>query len=195
VQSEEPAANVEFRWVGLLARAAGTVMHAELERLATLGEAGLVDLPARAGACAAGLREQGIAPREATEMADEIVLRLRELAEDARARWLLFAPHRQAASELRLSGIVDGELRNVVIDRCFIDDAGIRWIIDYKTGRHAGGGLEAFVTREMERYAPQLRLYLALAEGLGPEPTRAGIYFPWLGEFRELAAPPTGMFP
>ncbi len=43
-------------------RASGTVMHAELERLALLGTAGLAGLAAREGACAAGLREQGIAP-------------------------------------------------------------------------------------------------------------------------------------
>jgi hypothetical protein len=186
-QSEEPAPDVEFSWVGPLARAAGTILHAELERLATLGDAGLADLHTRAIACAAGLREHGIAPGQAADMAAEIVQRLRDLAVDSTARWLLFTPHRQAASELGLSGIVDGELRNAVIDRSFVDEAGTRWIIDYKSGRHSGGGLEEFITREMARYGPQLQLYITLAGALGPEPVRAGIYFPWLGEFREFA--------
>ena len=39
---------------------------------------------------------------------------------------------------------------------------------------------------EMERYTPQLRLYARLARGLGPEPVRAALYFPWSGVFREL---------
>ncbi len=111
------------------------------------------------------------------------------IAREERTHWLLFAPHRAAASELRLSGIVNGELRNVVIDRSFIDAGGVRWIVDYKTGMHAGGGLAEFLARELTRYAPQLRLYMQLARGLGPEPVRAALYFPWLGEFQEFAEP------
>jgi ATP-dependent exoDNAse (exonuclease V) beta subunit len=182
---------VEFSWVGPLARAAGTVMHAELERLALLGEAGLAAIEARTAACASALRELGIAPVEANATARDIVQRLGQLAGDARARWLLLTPHRAAASELRLSGIVDGELRNVVIDRSFIDATGVRWIVDYKTGMHAGGGLEEFIARELARYAPQLRLYTALARRLGPEPVQAALYFPWLGELRESPMPAT----
>jgi len=189
--AEAAPAPVEFSWVGPLARAAGTVMHAELERLALLGEAGLAALEARTFACASALRELGIAPAQADATARDIVQRLELLAGEPRARWLLFAPHRGAASELRLSGIVDGELRNVVIDRSFIDADGVRWIVDYKTGMHAGGGLEDFVARELSRYAPQLRLYTTLARRLGTEPVRAALYFPWLGEFREFTAAAT----
>jgi ATP-dependent helicase/nuclease subunit A len=184
--AESARTPVEFSWVGPLARAAGTVMHAELERLALLGEAGLAGIEARTAACAAGLRELGIETEQATGTAHQIVQRLGQLATEQHARWLLFTPHRAAASELRLSGIVDGELRNAVIDRSFIDAAGVRWIVDYKTGRHAGGGLADFVARELARYAPQLRLYMRLAQHLGPEPVRAALYFPWLGELREF---------
>ena len=62
-----------------------------------------------------------------------------------------------------------------------MDAAGTRWIVDYKTGVHAGGGLEEFVARELARYAPQLRLYMALAGELGPQPVRAGLYLPVAG--------------
>jgi hypothetical protein len=60
--------------------------------------------------------------------------------------------------------------------------------VDYKTGGHAGGGLDEFVAREVERYTPQLRLYARLAARLGPEPVRTALYFPWLGVLRELPA-------
>ncbi|HTQ36259.1 MAG TPA: 3'-5' exonuclease, partial [Steroidobacteraceae bacterium] len=99
---EQSQESVEFSWVGPLARAAGTVMHAELERLALLGEAGIADLSHRGEACAAGLREHGIAPAEAAHRARAIVGRLSELVREGSLRWLLFAPHRAAASELRL---------------------------------------------------------------------------------------------
>jgi RecB family exonuclease len=187
-QAEDDAMDVEFSWVGPLARAAGTVLHAELERLATIGEGAIAELPSRVNACAARLREQGIAPDEAAATAGNIVRRLAELAHEPAARWLLFTTHPQAATELRLSGFIDGQLRNAVVDRSFVDAAGTRWIVDYKTGVHAGGGLEEFIARELQRYASQLRHYAALAGELGPEPVRAGLYFPWLGEFRELDA-------
>jgi ATP-dependent helicase/nuclease subunit A len=186
--ADDSRETVEFSWVGPQARAAGTVMHAELERLALLGEAGLANLAARESACAAGLREQGIDAALAVKLARDITRQLALLAQQERARWLLFTPHAEVASELRLSGIVDGELRNVVIDRSFVDAAGTRWIVDYKTGMHAGGGLAEFVARELTRYAPQLRLYATLARQLGPQPVRTALYFPWLAEFREFDA-------
>jgi ATP-dependent helicase/nuclease subunit A len=184
--ASEALAEPEFSWVGPLARAAGTVMHAEFERFATIGAGFGQGIEARQEPCAARLREQGIAPAQAGETAVAIVRQLRKLATDQRVSWLVSESHRQAHSELRLSGIVAGELRNVVIDRSFVDSDGTRWIVDYKTSVHAGGGLEEFLQREMERYAPQLRLYLKLASALGPEPVRAALYFPWLGEFREF---------
>jgi RecB family exonuclease len=177
---------VEFSWVGPLARAAGTVMHAELERLGRLGVAAIEDLPQRAAVCAARLRELGIAPDAARASAAALIARLADLVQEERARWLLFAAHRQAASEVPLSGTIDGELRSVVIDRMFIDAAGTRWVVDYKTGVHTGAGLEEFVARELQRYAPQLRGYARLAAQLGAEPVRTALYFPWLGVFSEL---------
>jgi len=76
-----------------------------------------------------------------------------------------------------------------VIDRAFVDAAGVRWIVDYKTSRHEGAGREEFLDREQERYRPQLERYAALMRKLGPEPVRLGLYFPLLGAWREWDAP------
>jgi ATP-dependent exoDNAse (exonuclease V) beta subunit len=85
-----------------------------------------------------------------------------------------------------LTGIAGGRLTNVVIDRSFIDRNGTRWVIDYKTSRHEGGGLATFLEKEMDRYRAQLETYVALARGMGAAPVRAGLYFPLLDVFREL---------
>ncbi len=183
------AAAVEYSWVGPLARAAGTVMHDELDRLARLGAAAADDLPARSAVCEARLLEQGIAAEPARTTAQRILARLTQLVREPRAQWLLFGPHRSAASEVPLSGMIDGTLRNAVLDRMFVDAGGTRWIIDYKTGAHEGTGLDQFIASEMQRYAPQMALYQRLAAALGPEPVRAALYFPWLGELREMPAP------
>ena len=65
-----------------------------------------------------------------------------------------------------------------VFDRSFIDERGVRWVIDYKTSRHSGGGREQFLDREVERYRPQLERYACWRERLGPEPVRVALYFP-----------------
>jgi ATP-dependent exoDNAse (exonuclease V) beta subunit len=95
--------------------------------------------------------------------------------------------HREAVREQALSGIWKGEIVRVVLDRSFIDADGVRWVIDYKTSRHAGGGLEEFLDREVERYRPQLERYAALVRHLGPEPVRVGLYFPLMQSWREWA--------
>ena len=89
---------------------------------------------------------------------------------DERGRWIFAPEHREAAhSELALTGLASGRLTQVIIDRSFVDRDGTRWVIDFKTSRHEGGGLDAFLTQELERYRSQLETYVALARGLGPK--------------------------
>ena len=71
-----------------------------------------------------------------------------------------------------------GEVVRAVFDRSFIDEHGIRWVIDYKTSQHGGGALAEFLDREVERYRPQLQRYALLARKMGPEPVRVGPVFP-----------------
>jgi ATP-dependent exoDNAse (exonuclease V) beta subunit len=185
-----PSSTPEYDWVGPLARATGTLVHAELERFAQQGVPAPDDLPLRLPFYVSRLRESGMGAAAAAQAATRVVARLQQLVRQPRVHWLLAASHRDARSEWRLSGVVDGALRNVVIDRSFIDEHGTRWVIDFKTSSHSGGGLEQFLQSEMERYRPQLLLYRRLASRTGPEPVRAALYFPWLDEFRELDAAP-----
>ena len=80
-------------------------------------------------------------------------------------------------------------MARVVFDRSFVDDHGVRWVIDYKTSQHIGGGLEQFLDREVERYRPQLQRYALLAqETRAPNPCASGLYFPLMRAWREWAA-------
>ena len=177
----------EFSWVGETQRHIGTVVHALLARVADApalpsGE----QLEAQRDAVRRQLRREGVPERERAEATDLVLTALARSVADERGRWILGAGHREAHSELALTGVTAGRLRSVVIDRCFVDDTGTRWVIDYKTSRHEGGGLESFLDQEMQRYQGQLSGYLALARALGPQPVRAALYFPLLGAFREL---------
>ena len=177
----------EFSWVGQTQRHIGTVVHAWLARLserAALPTPGEID--ADGAAVLGALERAGVAERERPGARDTVFRALRQTLGDERGRWLLDGRHREARSEWELSGVTGGRLRSVVIDRCFIDEVGTRWVVDYKTSAHEGGGLEEFLAQELERYRGQLETYRELARGLGPEPVRAALYFPLLREFREL---------
>ncbi|MDB6089213.1 MAG: hypothetical protein JWN85_1997 [Gammaproteobacteria bacterium] len=184
-QSLEPP---EFSWVGETGRHIGTVVHAALEAFAKVPE-----LPTRSriesdhDAYLHQLRRHGVPDRDLPRAAALVVEALARTIDDQRGRWIFAREHREASSELALTGLASGRLTGVVIDRSFVDRDGTRWVIDFKTSRHEGGGLQAFLDEEMNRYRAQLETYVALARGLGPNPVRAGLYFPLLGAFCELS--------
>ncbi len=174
---------LSYRWVGELQRHVGTVVHAALQRLAATHRAAA---PWDEVAIRAALRAEGIV---ASQM-DEAIARvsaatLRTLA-DARGRWIL-AAHDEAANEFELAGVVEGGVQHVLLDRTFVE-GGVRWIIDYKTSAHEGGGLDAFLDREQGRYRQQLETYAQLMAGRDERPIRLGLYFPLLGGWREWTA-------
>ena len=185
--AERPLEKLEFSWAGETRRHIGTVVHAALQAFAAAAE-----LPAReslgkrAGLYREQLRRHGVPERDLERAAADVVEALTRTVEDERGRWILSRAHGQAGSELALTGMADGRLTHIVIDRSFVDADGTRWVIDFKTSPHEGGRLEDFIGRELERYRGQLEKYAALARGLGPEPVRAALYFPLLGVFREL---------
>jgi ATP-dependent helicase/nuclease subunit A len=183
-QSLEPP---QFTWVGETSRHIGTVVHAALEAFAEADQ-----LPTRHRIEADRdvyrhhLRRHGVPDRDLEQATDVAVEALTRTVGDERGRWILSREHQEAHSELTITGIANGRLTDAVIDRSFVDRDGTRWVIDFKTSRHEGGGLEAFLKRELERYRAQLETYVALARGLGQNPVRAGLYFPLIGAFREL---------
>jgi len=107
-----------------------------------------------------------------------------------RGRWIL-AAHTAAESELELTGLVDGRVVRARIDRTFVDEHNIRWIVDFKTGIHQGGDIGAFLAEEQERYRIEMRRYGILVAALdaanGHErPIRCGLYYPLVaGGWRE----------
>ncbi len=177
----------EFSWVGETSRHIGTVVHAALEQLAAGSE-----LPPReriesqTEVFGHQLRRLGVPERDLERATRTVKKAVTRTVEDERGRWIFSSIHRDAGSELALTGLADGRLTNVIIDRTFIDANGTRWVIDFKTSRHEGSNLEGFLREEMDRYRAQLERNVALARGLGPEPVKAALYFPLMGRFKEL---------
>lgn len=125
------------------------------------------------------LERRGIERSRSRDAAELVADALKNTLGDERGRWLL-GPHPEARSEHRLRMRSPLGLRNYVIDRLFRDAAGERWIVDFKTSRHEGGGIEEFLDEQLKRYEPQLRSYAAAFDD-----ARLGLYFPLLRGWRE----------
>ena len=137
------------------------------------------------------MRQLGLEAAALPEALDRVQRALAGTLADPRGRWILDPSHREARSEMPLSGWLDRRLVEVVLDRTFVDGEGVRWIIDFKTGDHAGGGLDAFLDREQARYAGQLLRYGRLMSSLDGRPIRLGLYFPMVAGWRSWS-PGTG---
>jgi ATP-dependent exoDNAse (exonuclease V) beta subunit len=170
-------------------RIVGTAVHHWLERMAADGAVGwnrerLAALQPRLCAWLAG---EGIPQGRLTACAERAQLALGRTLDSPRGRWLLQA-HPEAASELALTGVIDGLPVHAVIDRTFVDEDGVRWVIDYKTSEPVGGErLEDFLARETERYRSQLQVYLDLLKQARSDgrSLRAALYFPLIDGWSE----------
>lgn len=177
---KEPDWELEFNWAGVQARRTGTVMHRLLERVGQLGIENLTDdlratLIARIPFL---LRSMGTR-RQALDGATGIVRQaFEQTLESATGRWVLSNAHAHAACELAISGTLNGQLVNAIVDRTFVDDQGTRWVIDYKSGYHAGADLQGFLAQESERYEAQLARYQSLFEQLETRTVKTALYLP-----------------
>jgi ATP-dependent exoDNAse (exonuclease V) beta subunit len=176
--------HVEFDWAGETARRVGSLVHAELQRL-DFKDLDSAALRAREAYHRRWLAAEGVPSSRLTEAVARVGAALQGVLSDERGQWILKVHPKDDLREHALSGLWHGEVTHAVFDRSFIDEAGIRWVIDYKTSRHLGSGLDEFLDREVERYRTQLERYAVLARRLGPEPVRLGLYFPLMREWRE----------
>jgi ATP-dependent exoDNAse (exonuclease V) beta subunit len=177
----------EFYWAGEMARFKGTAAHAYLCRIAREGLAkwDVEQINRETGSIKAMLQSLGLGKDEAQKAAKEVANLLCASVGDDYGRWALDA-HGEGAVEMQITGVIDGAVVRAVIDRTFID-AGVRWIIDYKTGAHEGGSVEEFIEREKERYRPQLERYEKLLRLSGEtREIKKGLYYPALSKWAEL---------
>jgi hypothetical protein len=100
-------------------------------------------------------------------------------------RWVLSPAHQEAHSEWALTTAdAQNRVRDVVIDRCFIDaESGVRWVIDYKSSCPSPGeAIAAFIAREGAAYCEQLRSYRDALRFFGDQPLRCALFFTALGQ-------------
>lgn len=173
---------------GLMARAVGIVVHDLLRRIATEG-AGFWITASREerDALIRALLSDAMLPVIDADAIERVTGAVDQMRADARGRWILATTHAEGACELALTAWEDDRAVSIRIDRTFVDRNGTRWLVDYKTAVHEGGGLEEFLAGQVALYREQLVRYARILHRWDGRPVRAGLYFPLLREWREVS--------
>ncbi len=154
-------------WNRLRASLTGTLVHECLERAADLPA--LPDasvLNSWRGPLRAGLSRRGLPDDLLDETCEQVVtLTLRALS--GWGAWLL-APRRWARNEFALAGWQDHEWVSAIIDRCFEDEHGRCWVVDYKTNAAPSDEVAAWLDQQSRHYDQQLSRYADLMGALRP---------------------------
>jgi hypothetical protein len=184
---------VAYDWASAWSRQAGSVAHRWLQQIAIDGtglytETKLESLRPR---FRQQLRRQGIESIALEKAAARVEAVLRHALSDAQGRWVLSADHTGRLNEYAVTVSEESRFHRLIIDRAFVADDGVRWIIDYKTSSHEGGDRDAFIRSEVERYAPQLRAYRRAFECLERRTIRTALYFPLLHLLQTVEADTT----
>jgi ATP-dependent helicase/nuclease subunit A len=158
-----------------LPRIRGEVIHRALETVAQGG-----GLP-ETSSLAAALRREGLAAPAAALAAPALLGELQACLQDPILARLLDPHLADARSEWLLEDWADAAtIRRGKIDRAVFDGEHW-WLLDYKTSRPGREeDWEGFLTRETEKYRPQLQAYREMAarvRGLEPQTIRVALYF------------------
>jgi len=171
----------EYFWAGPEAAPVGNSVHAALQRIAEKGieQWSESDTAAETERMRRRLVAEGLSGKMLASAVRRTESILHRVLTSQRGTWLLSVQHDDAHCEWELSSRHEDLVSHHIIDRSFIDDDGVRWIIDYKTASHEGGDPDAFLAEEAKRHAAQLNRYAAALRMLEPgREIRTALYFP-----------------
>jgi len=173
-------------WENQAQRHIGTIVHNLLEMIVKLGHRSWdkteeAMIQRRLAALGVPAKEQ---PAAVTAVSTAVETTLAS----KKGRWIL-DQHQESACELELTGVVGDKLIHAIIDRTFIDERGVRWVIDYKVSRpKQGETLGAFFNSKSEQYRKQLLSYKLLLQQMDPQrEIYTALYFPLVDGWCEVA--------
>lgn len=127
------------------------------------------------------LKQMGIDNNLAEQGSEKIKALIASTLQCESAQWILSSNHRQAESELPLTVYAQGQSKEYIIDRTFVDKNDVRWIIDYKTSSPSiKSDTQTFLDMETQKYRTQLLHYKEAFNKLETRVIKTALYFPAL---------------
>ncbi len=133
------------------------------------------------------LEQMGVPKNLSAEQSHKISLSVQKMLKSQIGSWLLNNQHPSSACELKLWSNSHQQLKELIIDRTFVDaQENTRWIVDYKSSEPGQNqNTDEFVTQEAILYRQQLANYRGLFKN-HEGPVRAALYFPLIDAFYEI---------
>jgi ATP-dependent exoDNAse (exonuclease V) beta subunit len=195
-EAVQPAILVPYDWASSWAMHAGAVAHRWLQHIATVGVEQFAGDDATLDKLQPAIRRlllrTGVEAENLNRAIKRVCAVLSNALADERGRWLLSSQHGKAVNEYPLTLKSGDRFRHLVVDRSFVCEQGIRWIVDYKTSSHEGGDRAQFIASESLRYAPQLAAYRQAFAQLEARPISVALYFPLLRLLHTVDLPVPG---
>lgn len=178
----------------LLNTEVGNLVHAVLEQVVHEG----VELwhrevvEARKPIYQQWLKQRGLSGEQLEHGVQRVVRSLNNAVQNPMVCWALEFSHQASQTEYPLTSF-DAETQTVlnhIVDRTYLDEHGVRWIIDYKTSLFEGekSQIQAFIEQKVTEYRPQLVRYGALFDQLdgGARSQKWVLYFSDLDRWVEV---------
>ena len=175
---------IKYEWARELARISGIVMHRQFQEIDRVGWNSWCDqgcTPNQKKRWRLWLLQNGLPPGNLDEAMALVEHAMLSTMQDADAAWIFSDQQRDIRTEWPVTGVLDGVVRRLVIDRSFVDQNDIRWIIDFKGSRHDDQrDLQQFIYSEIERYRESMHLYAQVVSKMEQRSIRTALYFPLL---------------
>ena len=113
--------------------------------------------------------------REINQILETVTEQLQRVLEDEKGLWILDNSHTDSATERNFTLDSDEELTYSRIDRTFVDENNMRWIIDYKSSA-VTTDFEDEVVRMVDEYRPQLKRYAEIFKAMEDRPIQTALY-------------------
>ena len=177
-------------------RLVGVLLHQQLEQWVRQGftpeqkKVFVKTLPKQKPLYQTWLQQQGLTVTEAEMGCQRLLQGLENALAHEKLCWALDSRHPASAVELALHEVLpDQTVVQHIVDRTFIDDQGVRWIVDYKTSRFAGNEteLDAWLEEKVAHYRPQLARYGALFAQQEDNVQRWVLYFSDVNQWVEVS--------
>lgn len=162
----------------------GNTVHEELHRMVVMQDFQVPD-ENRIALWRDTLRIKGLQGQEIASILEAAPDQIRKILEDDDGQWLLTGNHTDSHAELQLDAIARDGVKLSKIDRTFIDEAGDRWIIDYKTSMTTDDS-DDHIQVLIERYSPQLKRYAEVFRMKEKRTIRTALYLTALPRLIEI---------